>query len=224
MPNCPTEVLKLLPIEKQTEILTREFLKRVNKQSGIRVQGLTTDCWEWTGAYFSNGYGQVLKSRYGEGTTHRWSYRHFKGDIPEGSMIRHQCDNRKCVNPEHLSIGVSKDNVVDMIERNPKACGRKRTLEDGVEIRRLRLEDKMSYDTIASRYSCNRRTVERICCGKVHGSTDTREETKASQTLVSQERLGNIQRFRAEGMTYKDISERLGISQSTICCILQRTK
>jgi hypothetical protein len=221
MPNCPTEMLTLLPIEKQTEILTREFLKRVNKQSGVRVQGLTTDCWEWTGAFFLTGYGQLTKSRYGEWSTHRWSYRHFKGDIPEGSLIRHQCDNRKCVNPDHLSIGVSKDNIVDMIERNPKACGRKLTLEDGVEIRRIRLTDKLSYDAIATRYDCNRRTIEKICCGKRHGATDTREQIKASQTLVSQERLTNIQRFRAEGMTYKDISERLGISQATICCILK---
>lgn len=39
------------------------------------------------------------------------------GDIPEGMLIRHKCDNPSCSNVDHLEIGTMKDNVRDMIER-----------------------------------------------------------------------------------------------------------
>jgi hypothetical protein len=35
----------------------------------------------------------------------------------KGQVVRHTCDNRLCVNPEHLVIGSQADNVQDMHER-----------------------------------------------------------------------------------------------------------
>lgn len=74
-------------------------------------------CWEWQG-YCCNqtGYGRI----YGKGrkwNAHRLSWVVHNGDVPDGSVIRHKCDNRKCVNPEHLDIGTQADNVRDMWER-----------------------------------------------------------------------------------------------------------
>lgn len=40
------------------------------------------------------------------------------GDIPQGYVIRHKCDNTWCCNVNHLEIGTQKDNVNDMILRN----------------------------------------------------------------------------------------------------------
>jgi hypothetical protein len=34
-----------------------------------------------------------------------------------GKVVRHTCDNRKCINPLHLKIGIAKDNVKDVDER-----------------------------------------------------------------------------------------------------------
>ena len=39
------------------------------------------------------------------------------GEIPDGMLIRHKCDNSWCCNIEHLEIGFPKDNVRDMIIR-----------------------------------------------------------------------------------------------------------
>jgi len=51
------------------------------------------------------------------------AYECFVGEIPDGMLVCHTCDVPKCVNPDHLFLGTSKDNVKDMIEK-----GRKHTI------------------------------------------------------------------------------------------------
>lgn len=44
---------------------------------------------------------------------HRFVYYNYKGEIPEGMVIMHTCDNPKCINPRHLEVGTQGDNVRD---------------------------------------------------------------------------------------------------------------
>lgn len=44
-------------------------------------------------------------------------------DAIVGLVIRHTCDNPRCINPEHLIVGTHQDNMDDMVSRNRAATG-----------------------------------------------------------------------------------------------------
>ena len=149
--------------------LIDRFLRRVNKQ-GKKVSEELGHCWEWQGAKYTTEYGQLNDNVWGEHTTHRWSYSYFSGKtIPEGYEVCHQCDNRKCVNPAHLTAEPKLENIKQMMERHPKPNNRSFTKEQIEEIRKLRVEGKY-YKDIAQTYGVNRRTIEKICLGKTYPS------------------------------------------------------
>lgn len=79
-------------------------------------------CWEWTRAVKSNGYGVVwMGGRCHH--THRVAYALAVGPLTEGLDVRHACDNRKCCNPAHLSLGTRKQNMRDAVDRGRSARG-----------------------------------------------------------------------------------------------------
>ena len=80
------------------------FFSKVNK---------TPTCWEWTAGTCASGYGAFSFGRNNTQKAHRISYVYFKGEIPEGLVVRHKCNNPSCVNPKHLVLGTKKENGQD---------------------------------------------------------------------------------------------------------------
>lgn len=78
-----------------------------------------TNCWEFTGGRSNNGTGYGVMNISGKTVrVHRLAYELFIGEIPNGQLVLHSCDNRKCFNPEHLSLGNQKENMREMVGRN----------------------------------------------------------------------------------------------------------
>jgi hypothetical protein len=77
-------------------------------------------CWEWKGSLSNVGYGSFRFCDHNRNysiSTHRYSFEYFFLNIPKGLNVLHECDNRKCVNPNHLWAGTQSDNRLDCIQK-----------------------------------------------------------------------------------------------------------
>jgi hypothetical protein len=99
---------------------------------------------------------------------HRLIYMKYHGPVPEGMIVRHKCDNRLCVNPEHLELGTKNDNVQDAVARNRQAKGNKiwSSKLTEKEVQEIIKDDKHSYGELARRYGVSKTTIFYIKHGK----------------------------------------------------------
>lgn len=130
-------------------------------------------CWLWVAAITASGYGN-FKIDGGFKGAHRVSYELYKGTIPDGLQVLHRCDNRCCVNPDHLFVGTQSDNMYDKVakgrdnhadfsgEKNPRA---KVTKEQVDEIRALFKHGIRKID-LSRRYGVTATAINSIITGK----------------------------------------------------------
>lgn len=121
-------------------------------------------CWLWlAGINPSTGYGRFYTGVDTCIYAHKFSYQFFKGIIPKGRMLRHRCDVKSCVNPDHLLIGTALDNSKDAVERGLHAHGEKHgmvklTAGDIAAIR----NSKLSRVALSSKFKVARAHIGRI--------------------------------------------------------------
>ena len=119
-------------------------------------------CIEYTGRLRRDGYAGI---KIGERTqlAHRVAYELAKGPIPEGAEIRHMCDNRSCINPEHLVPGTRQDNVDDCTSQlrhtwGERSAHSKLTAEQVYEIR----DSPAPRSELAARFGVRVQTIRAI--------------------------------------------------------------
>jgi hypothetical protein len=106
---------KRTPVPLPVDVNLDRFWSKVDRRG-------SGECWPWTGALNSKGYGCVgIAGR--RWLAHRIAYRLFNDEEPGWLVIRHSCDNPKCCNPEHLVSGTHQDNSDDAISRGRSASG-----------------------------------------------------------------------------------------------------
>ena len=85
-------------------------------------------CWLWTVACNNYGYGSFRRRETVGGKlrnylAHRLTYQHFRGPIPTGLQVLHQCDVPSCINPDHLFLGTQAHNMADMAAKGRSMRG-----------------------------------------------------------------------------------------------------
>lgn len=105
-----------------------------------------TECWPWLASPMTKGgYGMTaITAKYLRFEVCRYgisSPRHWKKTIlghrlawilancrpiPKGKVIMHLCNNRRCMNPNHLKCATQKDNVAQAVRETPTYNQRKK--------------------------------------------------------------------------------------------------
>ena len=138
--------------------IKERFLEKVVKQD--------SGCHEWAGSLAKNGYGNFHK----DGKTHyshriAWEIEH--GEEPSDYVL-HKCDNRKCVNPDHLFIGSFYDNMDDMVAKGRQAHGVKNHHAKLTEEQVLQIRQEVGLQReIAAKYGVTYSLVGMIRSGRI---------------------------------------------------------
>jgi len=95
----------------------------LNKPRDITHKVTESGCWECTSHKAdSHGYIKVRVNKK-QVYLHRIVYEERFGELKKDIVVRHKCDNPKCINPDHLVEGTYADNSKDMINRNRSMQG-----------------------------------------------------------------------------------------------------
>lgn len=81
-------------------------------------RGDAAACWPWRGSMLPKGYGRFYPAEGVGLYAHRVSWEIANGrPVPDGLHVMHACDNPRCVNPAHLSVGTRSDNMRDCVAK-----------------------------------------------------------------------------------------------------------
>lgn len=184
-----------------------EFFLKINKNGPLPDQSIKAYdgldcCWEWMAGKEGQGYG-CFWFRRKQDKSHRVSWILHQGEIPKGLYVLHKCDNRRCVNPDHLFLGSLRDNIAD---RHTK--GRSNYAKGNRRGCITHPESVLRGDNHPSRLKPWTRPR-----GSAHGISKLTEDQ-----VIEMRNL-----FAASPTTYASLSRQFGVSPIMIKHIIKRT-
>jgi predicted DNA-binding protein YlxM (UPF0122 family) len=156
-----------IPIRSVKEV---NIMSAAKKRKIIKYRKLNNGCIITTNIYrTSSGYPVVSIKNYPIRLS-RFVYckKHkIKLDDIKGLVVRHSCDNPKCVNPEHLLIGTNADNSRDMVVRGRNHRGEnvhnsKLTNKNALKIKSLLSQGKLREQDIADKFGVSKSAINSI--------------------------------------------------------------
>jgi|GEM_PF-966020 len=210
--KCKAKWIRSGKMPKQTA--AEKILLRVAKQAN--------GCWNWTGSRSQQtGYGTV--SWEGDPIrTHRWAWMHKHGEIPDGLCVLHKCDNPACINPDHLFLGTSRENIEDR-DRKGRGKGWTRLFNDRqANVIRSAYRSGMSILELAAMLECHSMTIYNLVTGKTYRSLSGR--TRRTFAKLKEEDIPRIRELYASGShTHESLGLKFDVNGTTIGRVLNKS-
>lgn len=130
-----------------------------------KVKHVESGCHEWQSTLHRDGYGKIWLAGK-QIQAHRVAYLLYRGEIAEGLWVLHKCDNRKCVNPNHLYLGTPSQNVRDKVERCAWHGNMRLPTHQVDEIRSLYSSGGYSQQKLADMYGIHQTQVSKYVRNK----------------------------------------------------------
>lgn len=130
----------------------RDFMKN--------VKILDNGCHEWQGTVLAHGYGWFMLHR-SSGYAHRAAFFFAHGHWPKNHAC-HSCDNRRCVNPDHIFDGTVRENMTDAWKKGRRLGAPPKYSKDTIELIKARLIEGVAQRKIAKEANVSQATVSEI--------------------------------------------------------------
>lgn len=141
------------PVFEVTDDLRKRFNSKVLE---------TSECHIWRGAVNRSGYGAFkFDGRKVDSHVFAWRLANDGKAVPVGKLVKHRCDCRLCVNPEHLELGTPSENRTDSIVRNGQIHGTKLSEDAAIAIR-AQYESGVSIESLAECFEVSKRTIRSV--------------------------------------------------------------
>lgn len=201
-----------------------------------RIKISESGCWEWQKALSPCGYG-VATYKNKSYRANRLSFIAFKGEIADGLLVCHTCDNPSCCNPEHLFLGTSKENSEDMAKKGRSILGRRsykkhcpeiakecfELWEVGISILEISRELNIHFTSVYYLLNRHAKTI-----GFDFAQHDVKTNKERPKFLkIPREKACEVISLRKEGKTFLEISKQTGVKLSTckyICKFPERVE
>lgn len=200
------------------------FWSKVDKSPG---QGPNGECWEWqAGQKNDEGYGgfyirQINNTMNSHKVAFLIAHNFGLDDIPKDIVVRHRCNNPKCVRPEHLVMGTHKDNSQDMVRGGTSLAGTKnpRAKLDWDKVKTIReMWATGQYGTtqLAAQFGVTQAVIWHVVENRTWVVEDYQPIRVSKRDKFSNEVVEEIRRKRQEGVPLAALVQEYGISMSHI--------